>query len=168
MPTLRWKNKEKHQQLYSNKHDKALHINETFYDVSLKLSPKEKDSIWKNKLISGDNKLVMESLINSFQKVDLIYIDPPFATGANFNYKIHIGEEGAKEVVKSYSDKWKGGIDSYLNFLYERLLLMKKLLSEKGSIYLHLDWHISHYVKIILDEIRKLPIRVKTICAKKS
>lgn len=155
MPTLRWKDKEKHQHLYSNKHsnNREFHVNEVFNDISLKHSPKEKDNIWKNKLILGDNKLVMENLINNSQKVDLIYIDPPFATGGNFNYKIHIGEKGAPEVVKSYSDKWKGGIDSYLNFLYKRLQLMKNLLSETGSIYLHLDWHISHYVKIILDEI---------------
>ncbi|MBY9003779.1 MAG: site-specific DNA-methyltransferase [Candidatus Lokiarchaeota archaeon] len=156
MPTLRWKDKEKFKHLISNTESKAVsfQINEDFCNISLKTTSIDKDNVWKNLLIQGDNKLVMESLIDSsHEKIDLIYIDPPFATGGNFNYKIQIGEEGASEVVKSYSDKWNGGIDSYLNFLYERLLLMKDLLSEKGSIYLHLDWHVSHYVKIILDEI---------------
>ncbi|MBY9019000.1 MAG: site-specific DNA-methyltransferase, partial [Candidatus Lokiarchaeota archaeon] len=156
MPTLRWKDKEKYEHLISDIHNKAVsfQINEDFYDISLKTTSIDEDDIWKNMLIRGDNKMVMESLIkSSLEKVDLIYIDPPFATGGNFNYKIHIGEEGAKEDVESYSDKWKGGIDSYLNFLYERIILMKHLLSEKGSIFLHLDWHISHYVKIMLDEI---------------
>ena len=156
MPTLRWKDKEKYDHLISNIHHEAVsfQINEEFHDISRESTSIDKNDIWENMLILGDNKLVMESLIkSSLEKVDLIYIDPPFATGGHFNYKIQIGEEGAKEVVESYSDKWKGGIDSYLNFLYERLLLMKQLLSEKGSIYLHLDWHISHYAKIILDEI---------------
>ncbi|MCJ7650028.1 MAG: site-specific DNA-methyltransferase, partial [Candidatus Lokiarchaeota archaeon] len=156
MPTLRWKDKEKYEHLISNIHENAIlfQLNEDFHDISIMTSSIDKDDLWENMLIRGDNKLVMEGLIkSSLEKIDLIYIDPPFATGGNFNYKIQIGEEGDKEVVKSYSDKWKGGIDSYLNFLYERLLLMKLLLSEKGSIYLHLDWHVSHYVKIILDEI---------------
>ena len=156
MPTLRWKDKEKYEHLISNIHDNAMlfQLNEDFHDISIMTVSIDKDEIWENMLILGDNKLVMEGLIkSSLEKVDLIYIDPPFATGGNFNYKIQIGEEGDKEVVESYSDKWKGGIDSYLNFLYERLLLMKLLLSEKGSIYLHLDWHVSHYVRIILDEI---------------
>jgi len=156
MPTLRWKDKEKYEHLISNTHHKDLifHINEVFHNISLGNTYIDKVDIWENMLILGDNKLVMEALINSsLEKIDLIYIDPPFATGGNFNYKIQIGEEGANEVIKSYSDKWQGGIDAYLNFLYARLLLMKKLLSEKGSIYLHLDWHVCHYVKIILDEI---------------
>ncbi len=156
MPTLRWKDKEKYEQLISNIDHKAVsfQVNEEFCDISLKTTSKNKENIWENSLILGDNKMVMESLIDSsFQEIDLIYIDPPFATGGNFNYKVQIGEEGATEVVKSYSDNWRGGIDSYLNFLHERLQLMTQLLSERGSIYVHLDWHVSHYVKIILDEI---------------
>jgi adenine specific DNA methylase Mod len=96
----------------------------------------------------------MKDLIpNYYKKIDLIYIDPPFATGGSFNFRLHIGNEKASEVVKSYSDSWKGGIDAYLSFLYERILLMKELLADTGSIYIHLDWHISHYLKILLDEI---------------
>ncbi|MFX1366110.1 MAG: site-specific DNA-methyltransferase [Promethearchaeota archaeon] len=112
------------------------------------------DDEWKNLLIWGNNKLVMNSLLKSFgNKINLIYIDPPFATGGEFNLKIQIGEEGNFVDNVAYKDKWKEGITSYLSFLYERLYVMKNLLSDKGSIYLHLDWHISHYVKLIMDEI---------------
>ncbi|MFX1502267.1 MAG: site-specific DNA-methyltransferase [Promethearchaeota archaeon] len=112
------------------------------------------DDEWKNLLIWGENKLVMKSLLKTFEnKIDLIYIDPPFATGGDFNLKIQIGEDGNYLDNIAYKDKWKEGIDSYLTFLHERLVLMKKLLSNKGSIYVHLDWHISHYVKVIMDEI---------------
>ncbi|MFX1237160.1 MAG: site-specific DNA-methyltransferase [Promethearchaeota archaeon] len=115
---------------------------------------------WHNLLFLGDNKLVMAQLLKKFAgKVNLIYIDPPFATGSEFNYKIQIGE--GKESKKSskwvrkqaYADSWKNGIESYLSFLYKRLLLMKDLLSEEGSIYVHLDWHIGHYIKVMMDEI---------------
>lgn len=116
---------------------------------------------WKNKLIWGDNKLVMSSLLEKFAgKINLIYIDPPFATGADFKFKIQVGEE-AEEITKehsvieekAYRDTWGKGLDSYLQMMYERLVLMKELLAENGSIYVHLDWHIGHYVKIMLDEI---------------
>jgi adenine-specific DNA-methyltransferase len=96
----------------------------------------------------------MNSLLNDFKnQISLIYIDPPFATGGDFNLKVQIGE--TREYIDriAYKDKWKEGLDSYLNFLYERLVLMKKLLAINGSIYVHLDWHISHYVKLLLDEI---------------
>ncbi|MFX0040466.1 MAG: site-specific DNA-methyltransferase [Promethearchaeota archaeon] len=109
---------------------------------------------WKNLLILGENKLVMQSLLKAFKnKVNLIYIDPPFATGGEFNLKIQIGKNGEYFDNIAYKDKWKEGIDSYLNFLYERLVLMKELLSSNGSIYVHLDWHISHYIKLMMDEI---------------
>ena len=125
---------------------------------------KEGDSFeagWKNKLIWGDNKLVMSSLLEKFAgKINLIYIDPPFATGADFKFKIQIGEE-AEEITKehsiieekAYRDTWGKGLDSYLHMMRERLVLMKELLAENGSIYVHLDWHIGHYVKVMMDEI---------------
>ena len=113
-----------------------------------------------NSLILGDNLSVMSALRNkSGGKIDLIYFDPPFATGGNFNYIIQIGEgKDSKKSnkwlrKKSYSDSWKEGIDSYISFIHERLMLMKDLLSENGSIYVHLDWHMSHYVKILMDEV---------------
>ncbi|MEO0244538.1 MAG: DNA methyltransferase [candidate division WOR-3 bacterium] len=116
---------------------------------------------WRNKLIWGDNKLVMSSLLEKFAgKINLIYIDPPFATGADFKFKIQIGEE-AEEITKehsiieekAYRDTWGRGLDSYLQMMYERLVLMKELLAENGSIYVHLDWHVGHYVKVMMDEI---------------
>ena len=109
---------------------------------------------WKNLLIWGENKRIMGSLSPKFSnKIDLIYIDPPYATGGNFKSKTFIGERNTFENKKAYSDIWERGIDEYIDFLYDRLLLMKNLLSENGSIYVHLDWHVSHYIKVILDEI---------------
>jgi adenine-specific DNA-methyltransferase len=111
-------------------------------------------NVWKNLLFFGDNLEIMTYLCRDFRnKLDLIYIDPPFATGGNFKLKTLIGEKNDFEVVNAYSDSWKGGIDEYLQFLYERLKLMEILLKESGSIYIHLDWHVSHYVKLLMDEI---------------
>ena len=116
---------------------------------------------WKNKLIWGDNKLIMSSLLEKYAgKINLIYIDPPFATGADFKVNIEIGEEG-EEITKehsileekAYRDTWGKGLDSYLQMMYERLILMKELLADNGSIYVHLDWHVGHYVKVMMDEI---------------
>ncbi|MFW9946397.1 MAG: site-specific DNA-methyltransferase [Candidatus Odinarchaeota archaeon] len=120
--------------------------------------PKIRDEIidkdWHNLLIWGENKKILNLLLKDFSsKINLIYIDPPFATGGNFNYKIHIGEHNFSKSTIAYSDTWKEGLEAYLSFLYKRLMLMKHLLSESGSIYVHLDWHVSHYIKIILDEI---------------
>ncbi|MFX1590351.1 MAG: site-specific DNA-methyltransferase, partial [Promethearchaeota archaeon] len=112
------------------------------------------EKAWQNLLIWGENNKIMHLLLKDFSgKINLIYIDPPFATGGNFNYKIHIGEKNFSESAKAYSDTWKEGLEAYLSFLHKRLVLMKHLLSENGSIYVHLDWHVSHYIKIILDEI---------------
>jgi adenine-specific DNA-methyltransferase len=119
-----------------------------------------REVLWKNHLFLGDNILVMGSLLKDFkEKITLIYFDPPFHTGGEFNYKIQIGEginskKSSKWVrKKAYDDSWKDGIDSYLNFMHERLLLMKELLANNGCIYVHLDWHVGHYVKIMMDEI---------------
>lgn len=116
---------------------------------------------WRNKLIWGDNLLVMGSLLEKFAgKVDLIYIDPPFATGADFSFKAPIGEEREKVFKeqsvleeKAYRDTWGRGLDSYIEMLWSRLTLMRDLLSETGSLVVHLDWHVSHVVKLLLDEI---------------
>ena len=116
---------------------------------------------WKNKLIWGDNKFVMSSLLEKFAgAIDLIYIDPPFATGADFRVNISIGDKGdeiTKEhsVIeeKAYRDTWGQGLESYLRMMYERLSLMKDLLSDKGCIYVHLDWRMSSYIRILMDEI---------------
>ena len=116
---------------------------------------------WKNKLIWGDNLLVMGSLLEKFAgKVDLIYIDPPFATGADFSFMTSIGESGEKlfkkqSVIeeKAYRDTWGKGIDSYITMIYERLVVMKDLLADNGSIYVHCDWRVTQFIRNILDEI---------------
>ena len=115
---------------------------------------------WKNKLIWGDNKLVMSSLIKQgwAGKINLIYIDPPFFTGADFTIRTRLGDEAIEKEPsiieeRAYKDTWSGGIASYLKYMYERLVLMRELLAENGSIYVHLDWHVGHYVKVMMDEI---------------
>lgn len=114
---------------------------------------------WRNRLIWGDKKYVLPSLLPEFAgKVDLIYIDPPFATGSDFSFQVEIdGESFIKEpsVIeqKAYRDTWGRGLDSYLQWFYESAIIMSDLLSSSGSIYVHCDWHVAHYVKIILDEV---------------
>ncbi len=118
---------------------------------------------WQNLLFHGDNKEVMATLIeNGFRgKIDLIYIAPPFKSGADYVRKVELRGMRKLGILTTddasllqqvmYEDIWNN--DSYLQFMYERLMLMKELLSEKGSIYIHLDWHVGHYVKLIMDEI---------------
>lgn len=123
--------------------------------------PNDIDTSWRNKLIWGDNKYVMSALLEQYAgKIDLIYIDPPFATGANFSTSVEIGDneiELTKEASAieelAYRDTWGNGLDSFLQMMYDRLVLMRDLLAEDGSIFVHLDWHVSHYAKIILDDI---------------
>ncbi|MEM4058659.1 MAG: site-specific DNA-methyltransferase [Thermoplasmata archaeon] len=122
--------------------------------------PKDYPKDWKNLLIWGDNKLVMSSLIKQgwAGKINLIYIDPPFFTGADFTVRAKLGDEQIEKEPsiieeRAYKDTWSGGIASYLKYMYERLVLMRELLAENGSIYVHLDWHVGHYVKVMMDEI---------------
>jgi DNA modification methylase len=138
-------------------------VNESKADREKKQKPlgfEKKDAgPWRNRLIWGDNKYIMTSLLNEFAgKINLIYIDPPFATGADFSYKVNIGSQ---EVTKepsmieevAYRDTWGKGMDSYLQMMFERVIIMRDLLAESGSIYVHLDWHVGHYLKAVLDEI---------------
>jgi adenine-specific DNA-methyltransferase len=116
---------------------------------------------WRNKLIWGDNKVVMSSLLEQFAgSIDLIYIDPPFGRGSDFDYSVEIGDEKEqlfkeRSVIeeKAYRDTWNAGYDSYLPMLYERLLLLRELLAPTGSIFVHLDAHAGPYVKVMLDEV---------------
>jgi adenine-specific DNA-methyltransferase len=108
----------------------------------------------RNKLIYGDNLSILKTLLKDYAgKVDLIYIDPPFATNGHFK----IGEERANTISSSngdaiaYSDTLVG--EEYLEFLRERLIFMRELLSHRGSIYLHIDYKIGHYVKLVMDEV---------------
>jgi len=116
---------------------------------------------FRNMLIWGDNKLVMASLLEQIRgKIDLIYIDPPFDVGADFTMKVQIGE-GKEQVQKeqsileavAYRDTWGRGTDSYLHMMYERLTLMRDLLSERGSIYLHCDYRVTGLLRLLLDEV---------------
>ncbi|MGK0466991.1 site-specific DNA-methyltransferase [Clostridium sp.] len=125
------------------------------------------NSEWNNRLIYGDNILTMQALLAGDEengvpsmrgKIDLIYIDPPFDSKADYRTKITLPSgdiEQRPSIIEqfAYSDTWKDGTVSYLKMMYPRLALMKELLSEKGSIYIHLDWHIGHYLKLLLDEI---------------
>ncbi len=126
--------------------------------------PENYPKAWKNMLIWGDNKPVMSSLIKQglAGKINLIYIDPPFFTRADFSIKTRVeagaGDgriEKAPSIIeeRAYRDTWSGGIASYLRYMYERLVLMRELLAGDGSIYVHLDWHVVHYVKVMMDEI---------------
>ncbi len=117
---------------------------------------------WRNKLIWGENLLVMASLLEEFAgKVDLIYIDPPFGTGSDFSFKVLVGDgdnllpgkEPSLMEEKAYRDTWGGGLASYLSMLASRLELLRNLLSETGSIFVHLDVHLGPYVKVLMDEI---------------
>lgn len=123
---------------------------------------------WRNRLIWGDKKYVLPSLLPEFAgKVNLIYIDPPFNVGSDFSFTATIGdnpdtdEDETTSFVKqpsiieqkAYRDTWGKGLDSYMQWFYETALLLKELLAEDGSIYVHLDWHIGHYAKAILDEV---------------
>lgn len=121
---------------------------------------------WTNKLIWGDNKLILSSLKNGPLRKEieaqgglkLIYIDPPFDVGADFSMDIEIGEESFTKkpsVIEeiAYRDTWGKGADSFIAMIYERLKLMHDLLADDGSIFLHCDWRVSSYLKLILDEI---------------
>lgn len=121
---------------------------------------------WTNKLIWGDNKLILSSLANGpireeIEKeggLKLIYIDPPFAVGADFGFEIEIGGETAEKkqsIIEeiAYRDTWGKGISSYLSMMYERLKIMYNLLNSNGTIYLHCDWRVSFYLRFLMDDI---------------
>ena len=121
---------------------------------------------WTNKLIWGDNKLILSSLANGplrdeIEKeggLKLIYIDPPFAVGADFGFDIQIGEdivEKKQSIIEeiAYRDTWGKGISSYLSMMYERLKLMHNLLANNGSIYVHIDGRVNSYIRLILNDI---------------
>ena len=122
---------------------------------------------WMNRLIYGDNLLAMQALLAGDAstglpslrgKVDLIYIDPPFDSKADYRTKINLPGTDIQQkptVIEqfAYADTWEQGTISYLRMMYPRLMLMKELLSERGSIYVHIDWHVGHYVKAIMDDV---------------
>jgi adenine-specific DNA-methyltransferase len=125
----------------------------------------EGDASWTNRLIYGDNLLAMAALLAGDEntpslrgKIDLIYIDPPFDSKADYRTKVALPGlelEQRPTVIEqfAYSDTWSDGTASYLATITPRLILMRELLSDSGSIYVHLDWHVGHYVKLVMDDI---------------
>jgi adenine-specific DNA-methyltransferase len=145
-------------------------VNESTQDRrrNLELFASGRDTEWRNRLIWGDKKYVLPSLLAEFAgKVNLIYIDPPFDTGADFSFTAaipghpeHFDEqtmaftkEPSMLEQKAYRDTWGRGLDSYLLWFYETVVLLRELLAEDGSVFVHLDWHLGHYARCILDEV---------------
>lgn len=129
-----------------------------YYPAQLKDSyGSPSDSGWMNRIYWGDNLQVMSHLLKEFRgKVDLIYIDPPFDSKAEYKKAIKLRGRTAESDTSTFEEKQYGDIwtnDEYLQFMYERLILCRELLSDTGSIYVHMDEKRSHYVKIILDEV---------------
>lgn len=129
-----------------------------YYPAQLKDSyGSPSDSGWMNRIYWGDNLQVMSHLLKEFRgKVDLIYIDPPFDSKAEYKKAIKLRGRSAESDTSTFEEKQYGDIwtnDEYLQFMYERLILCRELLSDTGSIYVHMDEKRSHYVKIILDEV---------------
>jgi adenine specific DNA methylase Mod len=140
-PMLHWKGK---RPFYSTQ----------FYPAQLKEQFGEEVDGWMNQIFWGDNLQVMSHLLKKYRgKVDLIYIDPPFDSKADYKKKIQLkGKQVTNDSTafeeKQYTDIWSN--DEYLQFMYERLILMRELLSDTGSIYLHCDENKNHYIKIIM------------------
>jgi DNA modification methylase len=135
---------------------------------------------WTNKLIWGDNKLILSSLksgpmreaIEAQGGLKLIYIDPPFDVGADFSMDIEIGDETFTKKPNileeiAYRDTWGRGADSFISMIYERLVLMRDLLAEDGSIYVHCDWRVNQYIKMSLIEIFRIDNIVNEITWKR-
>lgn len=121
---------------------------------------------WTNKLIWGDNKLILSSLkagalrrqIEEAGGLKLIYIDPPFDVGADFSMDVEIGGETFHKEANlleqiAYRDTWGRGADSFIAMIYERLVLIRDLMHSEGSIYVHCDWRVTAYIRLALDEI---------------
>lgn len=129
-----------------------------YYPAQLRERYGEETNGWINKIFWGDNLQVMSHLLKEYRgKIDLIYIDPPFDSKADYKKKIEIKGIGKTETdstsfeEKQYGDIWTN--DEYLQFMYERLIILRELLSETGSIYLHCDWHKSHHLRMLMDEV---------------
>lgn len=144
-PELRWRGKQPF-------------IRTNFYPAQLKETYGEaNDKGWMNKIFWGDNLQVMSHLLKKYRgKVDLVYIDPPFDSKADYKKTIKLRGKKIKNdhtafEEKQYGDLWNN--DEYLQFMYERLILIRELLSDTGSIYLHCDWHKAHHLRCLMDEV---------------
>jgi DNA modification methylase len=143
-PILQWKDKKKPEPIQ-------------YFPAQLKEQYGEGKDGWMNKIFWGDNIQVIGHLLKEYRgKIDLIYIDPPFDSKKNYKKKIKLkGKEINNDInafeEKQYSDIWTN--DEYLQFMYERLIILRELLSDNGSIFLHCDWHKSHHLRCLLDEV---------------
>ena len=129
-----------------------------YYPAQLRESYGEEQNGWINKIFWGDNLQVMSHMLKEYRgQIDLIYIDPPFDSKADYKKIIEVRGIGKAESdstsfeEKQYGDIWTN--DEYLQFMYERLLLMRELLSDKGSIFMHCDWHKNHHLRCLMDEV---------------
>lgn len=128
-----------------------------YYPAQRRESYENQSNGWVNKLYWGDNLQVMSHLLKEYRgQVDLIYIDPPFDSKADYKMKIklhglEIKNDSTSFEEKQYTDIWTN--DDYLQFMYERLILLRELLSEKGTLYLHCDWHKDHLLRCLIDEV---------------
>lgn len=129
-----------------------------YYPAQLRESYGEEQNGWINKIFWGDNLQVMSHLLKEYRgKIDLIYIDPPFDSKADYKRKIEVKNVGkttsdsSSFEEKQYGDIWTN--DEYLQFMYERFTIMRDLLSETGCIYVHCDWHKVHHLRLIMDEV---------------
>lgn len=148
MPTLTWPTKQQPKPIFAHLKTEAF-----LYPYGM---GKFSDEI-ENRLILGDNLRVMAALLPEMEgKIDLIYTDPPFFSNQKFRARVGRGEDSRQpeewKLAKGYQDKWSN-LDDYLDMLYPRLLLMHRLLSPTGTLYLHLDWHANSYARVLLDEI---------------
>ncbi|MFW9892598.1 MAG: site-specific DNA-methyltransferase [Candidatus Thorarchaeota archaeon] len=113
---------------------------------------------WQNLILYGDCLNAIRKYHDSLKgQVRLIYIDPPFFSGTDYTLKTRSsGDSSSAGMLKeenTYSDKWEGGLEEYLDFMKSRLEAMRSLLKEDGSLWVHVDWHVSHYIKVILDDV---------------
>ncbi|MFX1504416.1 MAG: site-specific DNA-methyltransferase [Promethearchaeota archaeon] len=156
MVKLNWKNKtnliDNIEELKKKYYNEFKPFNGILNDSRINSNYLSSSDNWINKLFWGDNLEVLCYLLNNYEeKIDLIYIDPPFFSGSNYHIKVKDNDLDYDSIA--YYDHWKNDLDSYLQMLYERLILFKELLSKTGLIFVHIDWHASHYVRLILDEV---------------
>ncbi len=143
--------------------DREIKLQQSLFDID----PRGRQlKGWTNKLIWGDNKLILSSLKNGPLRdeieaqggIKLIYIDPPFDVGADFSMSVEIGDEEFTKKPNvleelAYRDTWGKGADSFISMIHERLLIMRDLLADDGSVYVHCDWRVSGYLRLVLDEV---------------
>ena len=128
-----------------------------YYPAQLRESYGQERDGWINKIFWGDNLQVMSHMLKEYRgKIDLIYIDPPFASDADYKRKIKVRGQTVQSDSLSFEEKQYGDIwnnDEYLQFMYERLLLLRELLSDYGTIFVHCDWRVCSYMRLLMDEV---------------